>query len=228
MPKVSKNNTNKHFCNFCSKKFKFISGLIKHSSICVPRQRYDCKDSKESLLAHKLWIESYNKSSRKTFDFLTFCQHKEYDIFSNLSVFCLKLSINDPVDYINWCLKERFRPAEWVLETTYERYVRYVLVHEDPVHAVERSLEYIKRNHNQNSKVFFETVGGGVFLNILEMGRVSPWFVLLSKDADRIFNRLNNEQLDRYKELVNNNIWSILKKKHSEICQQLQQVLTEL
>ena len=213
----SKKKSETFVCDYCHKKYKTQSGLIKHSAKCDIRERFSLQESPTSKLAHILWIESFKGSSRKKFDFKTFADHSEYNFFMKLSTFCITLNIDDPISYMNWCCDNKIKGIFWTLESNFEKYIKQFIVHEEPMAALKRSVQYISNISNLNISEFFSTVKSGILLNMLQCGRISPWIVILANnfcwDPLKHFNR---EQEAMYSGIVLSRIWHVLLKKHKE------------
>jgi hypothetical protein len=229
MPKVLKKKNEKIICDYCFKKFKTNGGLIKHSSKCVIRNRFSLQEAPTSKLAHLLWCKSFKDSTRKKFDFNTFINHREYNFFINLAAFCIKLDVIDSISYMNWCYDNKLKIALWNIESSYEKYIKYFIVHEDPIEAVKRSVQYILNKTNLNIKEFLISIKSGILLNMLELGRISPWIIILSKNYDwSPLKNFNKEQITMYNNIVDQSIWSVLQKKHIQKISELEKYFKEI
>ena len=202
-----------------------MSGLIKHSSVCSARIRGEKEKEPNSQLAFLLWKESFRKTSRKNYEFNTFIAHRDYNFFIRIADFCLKLNISEPTKYMNWCIGNRLKFPMWTSELSYENFVKHSLVHELPADAVIRSLNFINTVFDGQINVFFDTIKPGVFLNMIEMGRISPWLLVLHRGFYKLKKRFNSDQLQKFNNIVDETIWNILKRRHEETCKEISKVL---
>ena len=228
MQKASTKKSKKIICSFCDKKFKLQNRLDKHITSCTAKERLDNKDTPTSRLAHKLWSETFKNTGRKKYDFKTFSEHKDYTFFIKFSLFCLDLRIHDPSHYMLWCIDSRLKFIFWTEEATYEKFIKYFLVHEKPLDAVIRSITYMVENTGVNAETFFDSVKPGVIINMLEMGRISPWIIILSPTYEwKLIRRCSQDQVNRYNNTFDKKIWQILKKKYASSCIEIEQALKQ-
>lgn len=221
---MKKNNSYK--CQYCKKNCKTFRVFSLHSATCVIKDRIELCDTPNSILGHKLWCESFKGTSRKDFSFATFCNHSDYHFFMNLANFCENIHAISSIDYMNWCIKEKLKFKFWTTDSAYIKFVKHFILHEDPVSAVIRSLQYIENiKKSFLIKEYFAVISPGVFLNSIEMGRISPWLLLLSNQTYKILGRLSKEQRCKYDFLVDKSIWSILEKRYINECFEIQSVL---
>ena len=220
MPKVSLKP--KFKCEYCTKSFKTFIGLSEHSQLCEIGNRAKLQNTEEGRLAHKLWCISFKSTSRKKYDYGVFIKHRDYKFFFEFASFCCKVKALDPEKYMDWCIKERIKSKLWISEGVYERFVKNFLVHEDPVEAVIRSINYIK---NLNKPAYFKTVLPGSFLTAVEVGRISPWLYLLYWDSNAILNRMTSDHLNLLNKVIDPNIWSMMQRRHKDICEEIKKTL---
>lgn len=220
MLKVSKKI--KFKCEACGRSFQKFSGLSNHSSNCEIAIRKNKEHTEEATLAHRLWCVSFKDTKRKNFEYDLFINHRDYNLFTNLAAFCLKLKVLDSEKYMDWCIKERLKIKLWTNELVYDKFIKHYLVHEDPVDAVIRSISYIK---DLKINDYFNTVQPGTFLTSLEMGRISPWLYLLYSRSNDILKRMNQDHINRLNLLIDSSIWSMLKKRHKDICEEIKKTI---
>lgn len=222
MSKVSKKI--KFKCEYCDKEFQQFSTLSSHSKTCEIGSRKHNEGTSVGILAHNLWCLSFVGTRRKNFSYDIFIRHRDYRFFFNLSSFCHLVRVISPEQYMDWCIKEKIKLKLWTDETVYSRFVKYFVVHEDPIDAVLRSIKYIK---NVETCDYFNEVSPGSFLIAIEMGRISPWLYLLYHGSDDILEQMNEEQVSKLNKLIDRNVWSILLKKHKNICEEIKKTLAQ-
>ena len=227
MSKASKKQSKTTYrCQHCRKVFQSYGVFSAHALRCNVKTKLDTENTPTGQLAHKLWTISFKHTNRKKFDYAIFCDHRDYNFFTNLAAFCIRIGVLNPEEYMAWCIAEHAKLKEWATERLYERFVKYYVLHEDPVAAVIRSINFIDRIKKESKMTsFFTSVSPGTFLNMIEMGRVSPWLLLLYKHARKTNARMNEGQNTRFKEIVDPSVWSVLMKRHYETCKKIQVTL---
>jgi hypothetical protein len=220
MSKVSKKT--KFKCEHCNREFLKFSALSDHSNTCDIGIRKKEEHTKQAMLAHGLWSLSFKGTRRKNYSYDTFINHRDYKFFAKFSEFCINVKVISPEKYMDWCIKERMKLKSWTDELVYSRFVKYYLVHEDPIDAVLRSINYIKSTLVDD---YFNGVSPGLFLMAIEMGRISPWLYLLYWDSNAIVKKMSEEQIKRLYILIDSNIWSILLKRHKIVCEEIKKTL---
>ena len=220
MQKVSKKP--KFKCEFCSRVFQQFFRLSEHTQNCEFYKRTSTQHTEEGITAHKLWSITFKDTARKKYDYATFIKHREYKFFMDFAAFCCKINVLDAEKYMDWCIKERIKPKLWSSEFTYERFVKHFLIHEEPVDAVLRSVNFI--NH-QNIDNFFATVHPGTFLTNIETGRISPWLYLLYWDSNAILSRMNEDHKKRLQMIINPSAWSMRQQLNKDICDEIKKTL---
>jgi len=209
-------------CEHCARVFQTFTGLSDHALICEFAKRANLQDTKEGQLAHKLWCISFKTTPRKKFDYSVFIKHREYKLFFEFAAFCCKVNALDAEKYMDWCIKERIKSKLWISEGVYSRFVKNFLIHEDPVDAVIRSIDFIKKSGTPN---YFGTVHPGTFITLVEVGRISPWLYLLYWNSNVILKRMNADQLNYFNTVVDQSIWSMLQRRHKNICEEIKKTL---
>lgn len=220
MSKISKKTEFK--CGFCGKIYKSYPAYATHQEVCVMRHRANDSDTPNFRLAHELWIHSF-VGCRKKIDQYYFLTHKDYSFFYNFARFCIENKVNNPKEYMDWCIKERIKLPNWISDKTHEEYIKYMVIKEDPVTAVMRSIEFIKSLECDD---YFLKTEVGTILTHIHMGRISPWFVLLHNDGkDGLFKKATSEQKHYFNKLINTTVWNVLIKKNIDVCESIRIVL---
>jgi hypothetical protein len=209
-------------CEHCARIFQTFIGLSEHTHLCEFGRRSKLQNTEDGLLAHKLWCISFKSTMRKKYEYSVFIKHREYKFFFSFAEFCNKVKVLDAEEYMNWCIKERIRSKQWVSECVYEKFVRHFLVHEDPIDAVIRSINYIKGLQRPS---YFKTIMPGTFLTTLEVGKISPWLYLLYWDSNAILIRMNEDHLKLLNKIVDPSIWSMMQRRHKDVCDEIKKTL---
>jgi len=209
-------------CEHCKRSFTRFVALSDHLQRCELKKRGELKNTSEGILAHKLWCVSFKGTARKKYDFIDFIKHRDFKFFIGFATFCCKVNAIEPEKYMDWCIKERIKMKLWTGEYNYSKFVKHYLIHEDPVEAVIRSIDFIKNNGVSN---YFGSVSPGTFINLVEVGRISPWLYLLYWGAPVILKRMNTDQLNYFNTVVDHSIWSMLQRRHRDICEEIKKTL---
>ena len=145
----------------------------------------------------------------------------------DIGTFCCKLSVINAEKYMDWCIKSRIKMKLWTSEDNYDSFVKHYLVHEDPVDAVIRSINYIKeycKTHPKDNG-YFADIGPGTFLTAIEVGKISPWLYLLYPNSNVILSRMNDEQKKRINMIIDPSVSSMKQRMHKGICEEIRKTL---
>lgn len=209
-------------CQYCKKKFKAFLSLSKHSGKCLLKSRYDIRNHPVTVLALQLWTASFKGTYRKNFDFDAFARHRDYKFFIHFAEFCKLMDAINSESFMAWCIGERIKMKAWANELVYEKFIKNYIIHEDPVEAVIRSMRYINAFKIDD---FFKNIEVGRLLNMLEMGRISPWILFLDKDFKYASRRMNEDQRRFYEKIVNQSAWSMVLRKNQVLCEKIKEIL---
>lgn len=216
----------KFTCEHCNRSFQQFFRLTEHNDTCEIGIRYKTKNTKQGMLAHNLWCISFKNTARKKYDYDVFIRHRDYKFFMDLSEFCCHINVINPEKYMDWCIKSRIKTKLWTSENNYDSFIKHYIVHEDPVDAVIRSINYIK-NYSKDNNIngYFKNISPGVFLTAIEVGRISPWVYLLYWGSADILKRMNDEQKNRINILIEPSIWSMKQRMNKDICEEIKKTL---
>lgn len=224
MLQVSKNKKTKTYqflkntytCFGCNKTFKTYRNLCNHEIQCDLLKKANVKQD-DDIIAHQLWVISFKGTNRKNFDFTTFYSHRDYNFFKKIAEHYISLKlINNGIyiDFFLWCMERKIKASEWVSDALYTDFIKQFQTKENPITAIIRSLEFIITKYD--TAAFFADIQPGTFLTMIDMGRISPWFIYVcfEKIQHTVVKKMNSEQLQKFDQILNNSTWTILINRH--------------
>jgi len=216
-------------CEFCQREFKHEKRLESH--LCEPKRRYLNKDTKVGQMAFELFsrFKTFHRLKSKKDPFTEFLGSKQYRAFETLAKFFLKTNPLDANEYFDHLIKSSIPFRKWTSDDYYSEWARVKIMEEDPDTAVSRSIqtlvEFAREKGVQVSDVY-EHISGNRLCLWLRTGRLSPWFVILSKNPSNILDKLDNEMLSSLEDLINPLYWRHRAQK-SAVAGQIQRDLKE-
>lgn len=199
-------------CKFCGKSFTRERTLSSH--MCEKKRRWMCKDDMDSRMAFSIWTDfmkfvSPNTKKAKTVE--DFIRSPDYIGFLKFSNYLIDLKPVDSDKFIQWLFKMGVRLSDWQRPGTYQLYVQENSKKETPERALERAIlvmqEWGEATGN-NWQTFFNKVAPVTAMNLIVMGRISPWIIYSSEAAQTLLDRMEPGQIDAVAKHVDTEWWT--------------------
>ena len=218
-PKTSKSTSKKAIkpptfdCGFCKKSFQTEEVLISHA--CEKRRRWlfkDEKDVKIGFQAYQLFFKkSFTGLNRRSHDrtYEDFMNSNYYAGFVRFGKFVLEVNVVDPMNYVEFLVKNDIKLKDWTLDSVYDIWLREVGKKEDIFRALERNILLMQQwsqDTGEDWTDFFRKVNPQLATKWIKNGRISPW-LLYSGFGDDLFSRMSDEQLNFLTELLDPQYW---------------------
>ena len=214
--------THEYQCKFCSKNFTRESTLSSH--MCERKRRWMSKDDSASRIAFSVWTDfmkyvSPNSKKAKTFE--DFIRSPDYIGFVKFSNYLIELRPFESDKFIQWLFKMGVRMSDWQRPGTYQLYVQEASKKETAERALERALLLMKEwseTTGENRQEFFDKIAPASAMNMVVMGRLSPWIIYSTDCAQQLLDRMEPGQIDTVAKHVDTTWWiNKLKNNPSEV-----------
>jgi hypothetical protein len=178
-------------------------------------------DEPPSRIAFQVWLDfmrhvsPHTKKERTLEDFI---RSPDYTSFIKFANYLIDLKPVDSDKFIKWLFKMNVRIADWLKGGTYSLYIQESSKRETAERAVERTLLTIKEWAEQADmpwQDFFDRVPPVVAMNMIAMGRISPWVLYALPKAQSMLERMEPGQIDVIARSIDTEWW-IRKIKHSQ------------
>ena len=206
-------------CEYCNKVFKRENTLSVH--MCERKRRYMAKDEKDVQLAYRSYQLFYrigtNAKGAKTFD--DFASSQYYTAFVKYAKYCIELRIDDVPEYTRWLLKNQVRIDRWTSDRNFAAWIKTRLKTESPDRAIERTVLFLKEWSNEsghNWNEYFRTVAPNLAVFHICSGKISPWIVYGSSQAQGLLDKLSTEQIQMVTDYIDPYHWQRVMKTNAE------------
>jgi hypothetical protein len=218
-------------CKFCNKSFTRERTLSSH--MCEKKRRWMCKDDPDSRIAFSVWIDfmkyvSPNTKKAKTVD--DFIRSADYIGFVKFANYLIELRPLESDKFTHWLFKMGVRLTDWTKPGTYQLYVQEAAKKETAERALERTIlamtEWGDKTGNR-WQTFFDSVAPATALNMVTMGRISPWIIYSTEAAQRLLDRMEPGQIDTIAKHVDTKWWIKKIKQDMKQVQWMNTILTQ-
>jgi hypothetical protein len=198
-------------CKFCGKAFTRERTLSSH--MCERKRRWMCKDDADSRMAFMVWTDfmkfvSPNTKKVKTMD--DFIRSPDYIGFLKFANYLIDLKPVESDKFIQWLFKMGVRLSDWQRPGTYQLYVQEAAKKETAERALERALLAILEWSEQTGedwRRFFDKIAPATAMNMITMGRISPWIIFTTDAAQKLLDRMEPGQIDTVAKHVDTEWW---------------------
>jgi|TARA_B110000908_G_scaffold149522_1_gene182818 hypothetical protein len=206
-------------CEYCKKTFRREKTLMVH--MCERKRRHMHKGEKHVQLAFRSYqlfyrVGTYSKKE-KTFD--DFASSQYYTAFVKYAEYCIDLKVDDVPEYTTWLLKNQIRIDRWCSDRNFSAWIKTRLKTETPDRAIERTILFMQDWGKENNQVwneYFRLVAPNLAVFHICSGKVSPWVVYGSSQAQALIDSLSGEQLQMVSDYVDPYHWQNVIKTRQE------------
>lgn len=198
-------------CKFCGKSFTRERTLSSH--MCEKKRRWMCKDDMDSRMAFNVWIDfmkfvSPNTKKSKTIE--DFIRSPDYIGFVKFANYLIELKPVESDKFIQWLFRMGVRLSDWQRPGTYQLYVQEAAKKETAERALERAILIMREwgeTTNNDWQKFFNKIAPATAMNLIVMGRISPWIIYSTDAAQTLLDRMEPGQVDTVAKHVDTEWW---------------------
>ena len=198
-------------CKFCGKAFTRERTLSSH--MCEKKRRWMCKDDMDSRMAFSVWtdfmkfVSPNTKKAKTTEDFI---RSPDYIGFVKFANYIIDLKPVESDKFINWLFKMGVRLSDWQRPGTYQLYIQEASKKETAERALERAILVMREwgeATGQDWQKFFNKIAPATGMNLIVMGRISPWIIYSTDAAQTLLDRMEPGQVDTVAKHVDTEWW---------------------
>lgn len=204
--------TQEYQCKFCSKGFTRERTLSSH--MCEKKRRWMSKDETSSRIAFSVWTNFMKYVSPNTKKIKTvedFIKSPDYIGFVKFANYLIELRPDESEKFINWIFKMGVRLGDWQKPGTYQLYVQEAAKKETAERALERAILAIRswgEETGEDWRVFFNKISPATAMNMVVMGRISPWVIYSTDAAQLLLDRMEPGQIETVVKHVDTEWWT--------------------
>ncbi len=216
-------------CRWCSRSFTRERTLASH--VCEKKRRWMIADEPSSRIAFQVWLDfmrhvsPHAKKQRTIEDFI---RSPDYLSFVKFANYLIELKPVESEKFIKWLFKMNVRISDWQKPGTYALYVQENSKRETAERAVERTLLTIKEWSEETNipwQEFFDQAPPVAVMNLIVMGRISPWILYSSTKAQNMLEKMEPGQLATIARSIDTQWWIKKIKRHPEEVQWISTIL---
>lgn len=209
-----------NICKYCKKAFSSEKVLASH--MCVNKKRFIEKDSMSSRMGFRVFqrfydITTVSKNPKSIDDFIF---SKYYMSFVKFGRYLIENPPPNTDLFVEFVIKNGVKMKDWTSVTVYDAFI-VDWTRKEPVDAaLERSILTIsdwceeKQTPIHN---FFSDVSPNQASSFIRNGKISPWVIYLSKTAENLLSRMNEEHINIIKNVIDPKYWnSYIKRKKDD------------
>ena len=199
-------------CEYCKKSFSKESTILVH--VCEKKRRAQQRDEKRVQTGFYAFNLFYRKGTGfkrdKTYE--EFCNSPYYNAFVKFGSFVTNVRPLYPEKYIEYIVMSGVKIDKWCDEALYEKYAVDLIKKEDVHTALERSIQTMTEWATENPPAqwnhYFRLVNLNRAVYHIKDGKISPWLLLNSVQAQDMMGRFNEEQLGLIYHILDPDHWS--------------------
>jgi hypothetical protein len=199
-------------CEYCNKSFAREKTLVSHT--CEQKRRHIQQNDPDVRIAFRAYQLFYRigTNSKKEKTYTDFAKSQYYSAFVRFGVYCIDLRIDDIEGYTTWLLNNSIKLDKWSSDQNFNKWIRERLKRESVDRAVERTVIFMMDWANSvdlNWSDYFTHVNPNQAVFHICAGRISPWVIYASNDAQQLLDRFNQEQLQMVIDYIDPKFWQV-------------------
>lgn len=209
-------------CEFCNREFSDELKLIDH--VCEKKRRWFQREQPQGRIAFIAWTRFYELNNqfagkKRKRDYKEFIDSKYYLAFSKFARHLLDTAAPEPLQFIDFVLKNNLPIDKWTHDLVYEQYVKNLVKTEEPEQALERAVVLMRewsQQHDMPWYDFFREVNTNQLARWVQTGRISPWVLYNASSAADALSRCSPEQVGMIADMAPAAQWSLRFKSNKE------------
>lgn len=220
----SQNSGNELLCPHCFKTYVRPLSFEKHQC----KKKIDAPEiERRAYNLWKFWTQ-YNEYRKTDIDYPDFKRSPFWKYFIKLAFSIQNVYMFDDRDYIIWLSQKKISAKDWDKPIQVEKYKKEAATRGKGVERVYLTLESIILwcdQHNMQAEKFPDEFPPKELVRWVEVGKMSPWYLLLTKERDRYFSRLNDQELYYMLSVINLDYWEGRFKRESDETAEVRRIL---
>ena len=206
------NSEKPYKCEYCGSGYVREKTLAAH--MCEKKRRALQKDEKRVRHGFYAFQRFYKLSAgaKKDKTYEDFCSSPYYNAFVKFGSFISNVKPLYPERYIDYVVTSGVKLDHWCKETMYEKYALELILKEDVVTALERSVKTMMDWAEDKSAPwnhYFHHVSLNRAVWDIKDGKISPWLILNCASGKEMLSKFNDEQLELVYHVINPEHWAL-------------------
>lgn len=219
-----------YVCEYCNTGFTKEKTLISH--LCESKRRHLQKNEKRVQLGFYAFQRFYKISAGAKTDktYEEFAKSSFYNAFVKFGSYLNNVKPLYTEKYVDWIIKSNIKIDNWCKDENYEKYVIELILKEDALTALERSVKTMEEWAVENKSVwnhYFKYVSPNRAVWHIKDGKISPWLVLNSDSGKEMLSKFSDEQLNMIYHVLDPKHWSIKFKRHTTDIELIKEIVKE-
>jgi len=218
-------------CRFCNSAFSRERTLSAH--LCERKRRWMDKDEHSSRMAFIVWcdfMKYVSPNAKKARVFEDFIKSKDYIGFSKFGNYLIELRPYESDKFIQWLFRMSVRLSDWTKPGTYQLYVQEAAKKETAERALERTILTIREwgeTSGEDWQDFFKKIAPATAMNMVVLGRISPWIIYSVDAAQQLLDRMEPGQIETVTKHVDTKWWKEQIKNHQSEASWINSTMTQ-
>ncbi len=185
-------------CKYCNKHFRKESSLAVH--MCEKKRRWKQEKDTGVQLGLRAYLRFYEttQGNAKLKNYGDFVESPYYSSFVKFGQYLIQIRAINISAFIDWIISQNKKLDSWTNDSHYGAYIYEYTRKENPMDALERSVNEIQRWATESKLEFTSFFREGSPYKICAMianGRISPWVIYSCDSGIDFLASLNTEQL---------------------------------
>jgi hypothetical protein len=197
-------------CQYCKKSFRRETSLAVH--VCEQKKRYQSQTETGVQIGLNSYLKFYEMSqgSAKSKNFDDFARSPYYRAFVKFGQYCVSIRAINIARFTEWLLKNNKKIDYWCRDSVYSEYLLEHLRLENPIDAVQRSIEtsisWAEETGNP-AHDYLRYGNDNALCFAITTGRVSAWVLYNSNSGIEFLTRISTEQISILWPFVDTDYW---------------------
>jgi len=218
-------------CEFCKRTFIRESTMLKH--ICEYKHRWVERDRRGNQIGFQSFVQFYKKHSaaKKDKTYEEFIKSSYYTAFIKFGNYCLEINALNVPRLVDYYLKNNIKIDSWTSDKHYTEYLIDYLKTENPLDAVQRSVEScldLAQEENLQPNHYLRYGNRNKICRIITNGKISPWVLYHSEGGKKFLDELPEDLIKMIYDYINPVQWAIKFSKLEKDVQEVGSLLQEL
>lgn len=222
------NKATKFSCEFCKREFVRESTVLKH--ICEYKHRWLEKDRQGNRIGYQAFMQFYKKNSaaKKERTYEEFIKSAYYIAFVKFGSYCAEINAINIPRFLDWLVKNQIKIDTWTSDSVYTNYLTEYLRNEDPMDAIERSINTSMKMAEEQHVQINDVLRYGnknKLCYAITTGKISPWMLYHSVSGKQFLDSLDETQVKIIIDYINPELWAIKFKRDVDQVNQVKALL---
>jgi hypothetical protein len=213
-------------CEYCGSSY-----VRKHS--CRKKAQAQAAGDMGVMRAHALFERWWRRNMRgkKPKTLSQFAASPLFSTFILLERLVSEVYMPSGASYLDWLMDNGIASRDWCKNSTVDRFKKTHSREQDPIALATRSLESVARwcdDAGIDVSSFYSRVPLSDAMLWIQNGRLSPWVLLLSERSGDLFDRMNEDQLERVMASIDLSYWEARFRVSSDESDRIRAMLREM